>query len=555
MMKSKPARAAVADEGSPATSFWGLSLREAAILAAIVIATIAIYLPSLHNGWVTDDWELFVDNKLIHSWSFVWNSFRYDSFWFRDRTSLPQSLYYRPLTNAWFAANALLFGTHPVPWHLAKIVLHTVAVVMCFRVAQSITGDIATGLLAAAIFAVMPAHAGGVVWASAIPEPLSTVFELGAMIFLIRRRPGWSRGLFTSAIFYACAILTHESAILFPLIVFAYVFLFESGYEGSEGTAQTAGMRERIVSALGVCAPFVIVAIAYMCGRVNALGLHFLFGPNYNTNPNMGAMVARSFVVLKPRYSPAQILMTLPVVLSAYLAVLALPAVAGPAHSVEWFTHPQPLVFTSAAMLAIFAAAALALAWRASNRRIYLFCAVWSIVTIAPALNLNALYTLVEDRYLYAPSFGWSLAVAVAAFQIAAGGSRARRAVGVAMAGLLVLYAASTMSAQRYWYDDVTYLQRCVEIAPFHLNYRTELVKAMNNNGDFEGAVRVLQNETALYPDDAHVHLSLAQQYHVMGRELDFEREFQTFNELSGAKLQRQRAAEGAGISQPAAAP
>ena len=102
------------------------------ILGAILVATVAIYLPSLRNGWVFDDWEEFVDNKLIHSWSFVWNSFIYDSWWFKDPHNLPQSVYYRPLENAWFAANAWLFGMHPAAWHLAKIVLHIVAVVLCF---------------------------------------------------------------------------------------------------------------------------------------------------------------------------------------------------------------------------------------------------------------------------------------------------------------------------------------------------------------------------------------------------------------------------------------
>ena len=111
----------------------------------------------MRNGWVFDDWQEFVDNKLIHDWSFVWNSFRYDSWWFLDPLRHPESAYYRPLENTWFAANVLLFGTHPALWHLAKIVLHVVAVILCFRVAQLLTGDIATGLLAAAVFR---SHAG-----------------------------------------------------------------------------------------------------------------------------------------------------------------------------------------------------------------------------------------------------------------------------------------------------------------------------------------------------------------------------------------------------------
>ena len=58
----------------------------------------------------------------------------------------------------------------------------------------------------------------------------------------------------------------------------------------------------------------------------------------------------------------------------------------------------------------------------------------------------------------------------------------------------------------------------------------------MNRAGDYEGAARTLEGGTALDPDDAHLHLRLAQQYQMMGREMDFEREFQKFNELSAAR-------------------
>ena len=529
-MKSKSALAGAAREESQRTLVWGLSRREAAMLAGILAAAVVVYLPSLRNGWVADDWPEFVDNKLIHNfWSFIWNSFRHDSWWFRVPDALPQSAFYRPLQNVWFAANVWLFGTNPVAWHLARAALHAIAALLCFRLAQLISGDVATGLLTAAIFAVMPAHVGGVVWASAIVEPLSTVFELGAMVLLIGRKPGWSRGLFIAMILYACAVLAHESAVLFPLIVFAYVFLFERGEE-------RPGVR--IASALRACAPFVLVAIAYMCARLNAVGSNFMFGDPSTTN----SLIAHGFVVSKPHHTPAQLLMTIPVVLVAYLAVLALPEVAGPTHTVEWITHPQPLAFFSAAALVLIAASALVLAWRSPNRRIYLFCAAWSVLTLAPALNLNALWSLVEDRYLYAPSFGWSLAFALAALEIAATGSTARKAVGAGVTVLLAVYGLTTIQTERYWRDDLTFLKRCVEIAPYNSDVRVRLAGAMNKAGDPEGAVQELRVGTTLDPNDMSLHLRLARQYKMMGRELEFEQEFEKFNRLSEAQIERQRA-------------
>jgi hypothetical protein len=159
----------------PVLRRWNLTPRQAAILSAILLVTAALYLPSLRYDWVFDDLPELLANKLIRNWSFVFDSFTHDVWYFRSTLGV-QSVYYRPLQNAWFFANARMFGMHPALWHLAKILLHVVAVVLCFRVAQLMTGDVASGLLAAAIFGLMPAHVGGVVWASAIPEPLSTVF-------------------------------------------------------------------------------------------------------------------------------------------------------------------------------------------------------------------------------------------------------------------------------------------------------------------------------------------------------------------------------------------
>jgi len=504
-------------EDSQAAFVWGLNSRQAAVLAGILIVTIAVYLPSLRNGWVLDDRPEFVDNKLIHSWSFIWNSIRYDLWWFRDPLRLPQSPYYRPLENEWFAANAFLFGLHPALWHLAKIAIHLVVVVVCFRLAQLITGEVAIGLLSAAIFAVMPAHAGAVVFASAIPEPLSTAFELAAMICIVQRKTDSWRGLVGAAICYECALMIHESAILFPLIVAAYFYIFET---------------RRLKSILRFLAPFLIALAAYMCARVNALGVHSLFGLHLNTT---GTLFARGFIGWRPTHSAAQVLLTLPEVLLTYLAVLAFPGAAGPAHDLDWITHLGPIVLIDASALLILAAVAFVLTRRSRNRRIYLFCAIWIVLTMAPALNLNSILWLVDDRYLYAPSFGWCLAIAAAAVEIASTGATARKAVGVAMAAMLAMYAVSLTRLEPYWHDDVAFFKRTVEIAPELAQNRMDLAAALNQAGQSEEAARIMESAVALEPNDAHMRLKLAQQYQKLGRVMDFQREFQKFVELSSA--------------------
>jgi hypothetical protein len=533
-MKSNSAMASSADDARDAAQGWGLNSRQAAMLSGILVVTAAIYLPSLRNGWVLDDRHEFIDNKLIHSWSFLWNSFRYDAWWFRDATRLPQSPYYRPLENVWFAANAFLFGTNPARWHLAKIALNVVVVALGFRVAQLLTHNVTIALITAAIFGTMPANAGAVVYASGIPQPLSTAFELGAMICLIQRRRDSSRGLIAAAILYGCAVLTHESAILFPLIVAAYFLIFEGA---------------SFKSMLRVCAPFLFVLTAYMCARANALGVDSLFGLHFTAT---GTSYSRGFAVVRPAHSRAQVLMTMPEVLLTYLAVVSIPGFAGPAHDVDWIMHLQPIVFIDVAVLLILAAICFMLARRSPDRRTYLFCALWICLTIAPALNLDSILWLVDDRYLYTPSFGWSLAVGVAVTAIASRGSLARNMVGVAVAAIVALYVGSIVSVERYWHDDVAFFSRAVEIAPDLVQNRLDLANALDSAGDYGQAARVLESAVPLTPNDAHLHLKLAREYQKLGRVLDFEREFRDFAQLSAAMAESKEAASASDASQPA---
>jgi hypothetical protein len=533
-MKPNPQTAASNGEDDRATLFWGLDARQGAMLSGILVVMVAIYLPSLRNGWVLDDRHEFIDNKLIHDWSFLWNSFRYDVWWFRDPARLPQSPYYRPLENVWFAANTFLFGANPALWHLAKIALNVVVVALSFRVAQLLTYNVTIALLTAAIFGTMPANAGAVVYASGIPQPLSTAFELSAMICLIQRKRDSSRGLIAAAILYGCAVLTHESAILFPLIVAAYFLIFEGA---------------SFKSMLRVCAPFLFVLIAYVCARANALGVDSLFGLHFNPT---GTSYSRGFAVVRPAHSRAQVLMTLPEVLLTYLAVVSIPGFAGPAHDVDWIMHLQPIVFIDVAVLLILAAICFMLARRSLDRRIYLFCALWICLTIAPALNLDSILWLVDDRYLYTPSFGWSLAVGVAVTAIASRGSLARNMVGVAVAGIIALYVGSIVSGESYWHDDVAFFSRAVEIAPGIVQNRLDLANALDNAGAYGQAARVLESAVPFTPNDAHLHLKLAREYQKLGRVLDFEREFRNFARLSAAMAESKEAASASDASPPA---
>jgi protein O-mannosyl-transferase len=535
--KKKAASAPAPDPRAAAVAGWNLSGRQRVILGATLLATVLAYLPSLRNGWVFDDWVEIVNNHFIGTWAFVVKSLTHDCLWYYDPAHLPQSPYYRPLQDLSLALGYFLFGTHPAGWHAAGIALHLIGVALAFRLAQLLTGETAMGLLAAAIFAVLPAHVEAVAWTSAIPEPLVAIFEMAALCCFIRRKAGWSRGLTLALAFYGCALLTHESAILFPLIIAGYVFLLEAPpAPPRRGRQRSDSARTRIRSSIRASVPFLALAVAYLCVRVAVLGLHGavrVHGGNIWTRLAGAGHLAE---LGTPGGALWRFIGTAPVVILDYMATLAIPGFAGPAHDVNWIAGVSaPTILAAGAIIAL-ASLAFVLARRSPDRRLYAFCALWALIALAPAMNLFEIFSLVQDRSLYAPSFGFCLAMAVVAVRAARSWPRARKPVAAAMALLLAGYMGSTVWIQHYFYDNSAFFGRCITVNPGNSGYRFALANFQGTRGDYRGVAVQYEALARQFPDDPQIHKSLAEAYMKLGRVADAQAEIAKSFALSHEK-------------------
>lgn len=301
---------------SPPRRLWSLATLSDTPLAAIAL-TLLVYLRCVANELVYDDHEMIVLNRYIGDWAMVWRSFINDSWWFRNPLNLPQSAYYRPLQDVWLAANYHLFGYAPPGWHLAIVAVHLIAVSLVFKIAREITDSRWTPIIAAMLFGVLPIHAQAVVWPTAIPLPMSAVFELAAFLFFIRRERDRRASNILAPLLYAMALLSHESAAVFPVIVVAYVVLLAPGSASGESTGAVAvSWRKRFVRAALETAPFFIELAVYLAIRLWVLG----FISRLNITNSM---------------TRTQEWLTMPSVLGTYALLLVAPWRAGPAHPVE----------------------------------------------------------------------------------------------------------------------------------------------------------------------------------------------------------------------------
>ena len=461
-------------------------------VAAILIVTAAVYLRCLGNQFVDDDLDLIVHNRYLGDWSYIWKSLIYDSAWFNNPNFLPQSPDYRPLLDLWLWFNFHLFGLHPAGWHLAMIALHLLVTWLVFQVASLLARDKWTGVLAAALFALMPLNAEAVVWPAAIAYLLNAAFELGALSAFLRTRedsesPKQHRLSALSLGLYAGALLSHESAIAFPVLIAAYAFIF-SGEESEHreysangtGTAIFDRMRDAIIAVW----PYALEAIIYLGVRLQVLG--FISRPNaFNPRP----------------YTLGEILPQIPGVIGRDLMLLLMPWQAGPAHPMRFaFGFGWPEFYLPAAALIALCAVGFAALRNHSHRRVYLFCAAWFAIALTPMLNLNGLFVLglIQDRYLYFPSIALCVMIADIATSFAGRGDVQAKVVWIGATAVAVIYVVALSSVEIYWRDEIALLSRCVEEVPDAVGCLSRLGAEYAARGDYINARDKLEAANSL---------------------------------------------------------
>jgi hypothetical protein len=210
------------------------------------------------------------------------------------------------------------------------------------------------------------------------------------------------------------------------------------------------------------------VSLLYLVARAMVLGANGVLGLSHPSQ-------ALTF---------AQILMTIPRVLVYYLELLLFPWLAGPAHNVGGVMTPGfSRLYLPAAILLLIALLGYLVLRNSPRSRLYLFCAAWWLIPLAPALNFAHTVDFVQDRYLYLPSFGFCLLVATCAIQFAGTSVARTRAVAAAAIVLTLVYVGKLWRMEPIWHDDLTLFTHCVEGDPNSHYYRALLDTTIIRSG------------------------------------------------------------------------
>jgi protein O-mannosyl-transferase len=482
-----------------------VSVRPAGRLAVAVLlaGTFLAFANTLGHGFVYDDQTFILENNLIRSFSNLPTIFTTELWFYRtvqDRdptteTNKATTPYYRPVFSLYCMICWHLFQEWAAGWHLASILIHLVAVYFGFLILREVTGDVNLSVIGALIFAVHPLRSESVAWISGVSDPLLAALLFPSFYFyMLFRKSGRPSRLAASLLLFLFAAFAKEPAVALPIFVGAYELLI---------AGKTKPLMERIKPAILNSAMFLAPSIIYFAMRYRALG--FVLGDDKFTN-----------------YNTAYVFLTIPLVIWKYIGLLVWPVKLSLFHETMLVSSPVSLGFI---LPVIGLIALLALFWRFRGSRTVLFGGLWFAVHLLPVLNLKALTQefLVQERYVYIPSLGFSLvaAIAVSALPvekwISLGSRQTARTATVAL--IILLLGGKSIAQNRVWKEDLGLWEYGAEAAPdqrmsqfilgfkYFDRHRTDKVVE-----SLENYVRLDPKNVIVLGDLASAHLQLYEQ-------------------------------------------
>ncbi len=404
--------------------------------AVFLVLTLALYGNTLGHQYALDDALVLTKNSFTtQGFSGIPDILKHDSFtgFFGKEKKLVQGGRYRPLSLVSFALEYAFFGENPFVSHLINILLYATLVFVLFWVAQSIFHAFVPEMpaktlafLAALLFLIHPLHTEVVANIKGRDEILSLLFAALSFGWLLYE-PFKSKiaNVVLAAAFLFLGCLAKEQAIAFVAIVPFFFYL----------------TRKKWLPAL---TGLVLAGLSYVLIRQVVLGQALqVESQELMNNPFLQATNGQHY---------ATILYTW--LLYAKLLVFPHPL------TFDYYPKQIPILGFQSPMVWLALLLIVLLLWQLVRQfRKQALVSFLLISFIASFILLSNLFfsvgTFMNERFLFAPSFFWTVLLAYVLWQLLQ--SPRKRVFALALLGLMFLaYPIKTFTRNKAWYNDFT---------------------------------------------------------------------------------------------------
>ncbi|OGP14059.1 MAG: hypothetical protein A2054_03015 [Deltaproteobacteria bacterium GWA2_55_10] len=464
-------------------SSWLKLIHDRRVQVALLAFLVAVsYLNTLSNPFLWDDIALIVENDgLKQGWTSVLNAFSPEKWGGRSDNPGFKS-FFRPMQSLLSIFDYWIWGLNAFGFHLSNMLLHLANTVLLLFFALRLTGSSTAALAAASIFAVHPIHTESVAFIAAMNDLLAALFMTGSFIFYMRsgsssggsaKSPFYSASLFL----FVLALLSKEMAVMMPLLVSVYAWL----YEDRGGRALRA-------------IPFYAVLAGYIAFRVFGLEV---FVEQHQLRVDILTLGSSSAAAVFD-----------------YLRLMVAPYPLKAFYTLRWHS---PFSFEAIAGFVISAAALLAfILFAVRGKKALAFALAWLFVSMAPVLNIGALGDFrIAERYMYIPTIGFSIFAGIVFAGLPKGALS--KAASVLLVAVIAVFIVLTFQRNRLWGDDLRFFTAMVKESPdaplAHLN----LAVVYQKRGERALALSEMERCRDLAPGNWSIRYSLGFYYYKAG--------------------------------------
>jgi tetratricopeptide (TPR) repeat protein len=400
---------------------------------ALVALTTLPYLNALNNPliWI-DDLEILHGQMIIETWHDLWNIL------FQNDDNY--SGYHRPIYNVMHSFDWWLWRTNPIGFHLSSLVLHIANVILTFGIVRVLSGRTSLAFATSALWALLPVNTATVSLIHSKADLLVTFFLLSSLFSLLHRENTTSKFLrkvllAITCISYYFALLSKESAFVFPVFTFLFFFIHQSSKPSIHS------VKARLIPQ----ALLLTICCSVLLQRVLIRAVNEFAGS--------WAFIDR--------------ILTFIPVYSKYI-LISLSSLELTTNDSVKVWNLDPLFYTYAIPTAALIAIQLYLFKRYHSSRLSI---LWFNLFLLPVAQLFPTLHFRADRFLYLPSIGFVCLVVFLASQychkIFSTPATAKRTLCIAFFSLLILFGFRIVDRNRDFSSNLALFEPLVEKHPY----------------------------------------------------------------------------------------
>ena len=456
----------------------------------IVLFGSLIYANSLNNSFVWDDKGHIEQNSFIKDWRNISKLFSKEYF---DLTREGFALSWRPLTTLSYFINYSLWGLSPFGYHLSNLLIHLFNAMLIYLIAYLLFQNRRISFLSGLFFISHPINTETVCVISYNENLLACLFVLLAFYLYVKikknKKSKKTIGFlwFASNLSYLLALFSKEVAIAFPLIIilYDYCFVFEKN--------NTKKITEKVTLSY---ASYIVVTLFY-------LGIRFFLLQDIQ-NVFFPAIFREKFLYVG--------FLKIIVSLIDFLELLIFPINLC---AIPIMRTPESL-FESLSLISlggvIFIGIFSFLIYRYSKKIFWSLS--WVLLNLLPILTIIPFYHLFNERYLYIPSVGFCILLAIGMDK----GLQLNRVFKLGIIFILLFYSWATIKRNNDWKDDLILWSRTIDKYPDNFQAHNNLGCVYSWQGKYDEACKEFKEALRLYPQSVSAWLNLGNVYILKGK-------------------------------------